>query len=794
MSEDAVLNDLKGLKSKDNDIKWTSINNLKKYLQANPNPTDFRFRMIVKSLLPFIKAPQDNIRENAFGALLEAIKDTKNVGPLVNSALSDSSPGIRSLALEWLSDKNHPQLKAHVIKALSDPAEVVRKTAMDIVVTHQIEGVETQLLRLLESESGGLRRAIIYALGKLKTPRAIGTLIEIMRNPDYDDWTRNQAGSALEHMGGRELIGPFIENLIDTNDYVRESAAAFLSKNEQEIVPVVMSTGRVDLIAFLQHATDTTKQNFDSAISTLTTQMAFAIQDLKTRLLAKDKLDLSELAVELQSNIIAIKVLAEKILALRLIPLSNNTFLTETGLKRLLTAELEEKRSIYIPTLRHEDPFNQLAPEILEEVISTISNSYKINPEFFLTNEVFTKFSSEFQNTGILNLVNITNEINQLNELVKKELIPALNPSNVGWYNSHNEYISKKFLQSQIEQQINRDSIISLDNFLTQIGSPKIEFTILKAIIDDQFQGRWLEDIKVFLEKMEFQKLKDDSAGIDESRVGHLLQRISMDFPRFLQSLQKILDIKTYKTRDGQLITLENLHPQLQQKIIGKGYLSIPEFIKEVKLDKMVNLIKPVILNYITQEFSGSTTPDSNYFFTEDLIADVSNEIKAKTRINFGVLAFKMDLAKDLLMLLVTQILFVRGFTNTIGEFVTERGINQEIQGILEYREEFTLQELLEILEIVKDKKNELIVRDLISDDNNLLISNDSKVVMTQKRALNKVIDYIKQPIQQTKEIITWEEISRETNISNIDLRAILDSLIQNNLLPGTLTEKGYHL
>ncbi|UCG90757.1 MAG: HEAT repeat domain-containing protein [Candidatus Heimdallarchaeota archaeon] len=794
MSEDAVLNNLKGLKSKDNDIRWTSINNLRKYLQANPNPTDFRFRMIVKSLLPFTKAPEDNIRENALGTLLEAIEDSKSVGSLVNSALSDPSPGIRSLALEWLNDKNHPQLKTQAIKALSDPAEVVRKTAMDIVVARQIEGVETQLLRLLESESGGLRRAIIYALGKMKTPRAISTLIEIMRNPDYDDWTRNQAGSALEHMGGRELIGPFIENLIDPNDYVRESAAAFLSKNEQEIVSVVMSTGRVDLIAFLQYATDTTKQNFDSTISTLTTQMSFAIKDLQTRLLAKDKFDLSELTAELQSNIVAVKVLTEKILALRLIPLSNNTYLTETGLKRLLTAELEEKRSIYIPTLRHEDPFNQLTPEILEEVISTISNSHRINSEFFLTNEVFSRISSEFQNTGILNLITITEEIHQSTELISRELIPVLNPSNEGWYNSHNEYMTKKFLQSKLEQQINRDSIISLDNFLTQIGNPKIKFSFLKEIIEDQFQGSWLEDIKVFLEMTEFQKLRDDSAGIDESRVSHLLPQISMDFPMFLQSLQKILDIKTYQTRDGQLITLENLHPQLQQHIIGKGYLSIPEFLREVKLDKMANLIKPVILDYITQEFSGSTTPDSNYFFAEDLIDDVTNEIEAKTRINFKVLAFKMDLAEDILTLIVTQILFVRGFTNSIGEFVTEKGIDQEIQGILEFREEFTLQELLEILEIIKDKKKELIVRDLISDDNNLLISQDKEVVITQKGALNKVIHYIKQPAQQTREMIPWEEISHETNISKVDLRAILDSLIQNNLLPGTIANQGYYL
>ncbi len=792
MSEESVLQDLQSLKSKD--LRWAAINNLRKYLQANPNPTDFRFRMIVKSLLPFTKATEDNIREKALITILEATSDDKNVESLVNSALSDPSPGIRSLALEWLSDKNHPQLKSQAVKFLGDPAEIVRKTAMDIVVTHQIEGVETQLLQLLESESGGLRRSIIYALGKLKTPRAIGTLVEIMRNPDYDDWTRNQAGSALEHMGGRELIVPFIENLADPNDYVRETAAAFLNKNEQEIVSAIMAKGKIDLIALLQHGSDTTRQNFDTLVSTLSTQMAFAIKDLQTRLLAKDKVFLLELAEELSSNLVAVKILIEKILDLRLIPLSDDIYLTETGLKRELKSKLDENSSIHIPTLKQDDPFNQISTETLEQIISTIPSIFQVSSGLYLKEEVYSKIVSEFEETGVLKLTVIAEEINISVELVNSELITTLNPSKDGWYNSHNDYITKKYIQGQLDQQLREYSIISLHNFLSQIGNPRLEHSRLKEIIDDHYQGTWLEDIDVFLEQTEFQKLKQDSSRIDESRVRHLLDPIAMDFPDFLQNLKQKLDIQTYQTGDGQLITLENLHPQLQQHILGKGYLSILEFLREINLDKSTSTIKPIILNYITQEFSGSTTSDTDFFFTEDLIADVTKEVEAKARINFNVLAFKMDLAPEILALIVKQILFIRGFTNTIGEFVTDEGINQEIQGILEFREEFTLQELFEILEIVKDKKNEVVVRDLISDDNNLLISFDKEVVITQKGALSKVIDYIKQPIQQTKEIIPWEEISRETNISDIDIRTILDSLIQNNLLSGTIKDQGYRV
>lgn len=423
-----------------------------------------------------------------------------------------------------------------------------------------------------------------------------------------------------------------------------------------------------------------------------------------------------------------------------------------------------------------------------------MSGISQVSSGLYLKDEIYSKIKSEFEETGVLKPPIIAEEINISEELVKNELIPILNPSKDGWYNSHNEYFTLKFLQDQLNEQIREFSIISLRNFLSQIGNPKIELSRLKDIINEHYQGVWLEDIDVFLEHVEFQKLREDSTRIDESRVQHLLNHIALDFPSFLKNLQKKLEIQTYQASDGQLVTLENLHPHLQQRILSKGYISIPEFLREIKLDKMATTVRPIILDYITQEFSGSTTPDTDFFFTEDLIADVTKEVEAKARINFNVLAFKMDLATEVLALIINQILFIRGFINTIGEFVTEEGINQEIKGILEYREEFTLQELFEILEIVKDKKNELIVRNLISDDNNLLISFDDEVVVTQKKALTKVIDYVKSPVQQTKEIVSWEEISRNTNVSNIDVKTILESLIHNNLLSGTLVDKGYRL
>ncbi|MFX0050424.1 MAG: HEAT repeat domain-containing protein [Candidatus Hermodarchaeota archaeon] len=787
MSEESVLIDLKNLKSPDPDMKWTAINNLSKYLRSNP--ADFRFRMILKSFLNMVKDSDDKIRETILLTLLEVIPDTKKLEPIIIGALLDSSPGIRSLSLEWLSSQNHHSLKEQTIKALQDPAEVVRKTAIDNVLTHQIQGVESILFQMLGSEKGGLRRTVIYALGKLKTPQALGTLIDIMKDPSYDDWTRNQAMATLDHMGGRELIVPFLENLTDPNDYVRETAAAFLNKHESDMISVVMSSGRIGYIALLQHASDTTKQNFDSVMNTLKTQMDFAIKDLQMRLSNKNELNITELAEELQTTEIVTDILIHKILGLELYSLEENISLTNTGLKNLLSTELDNSKSIYLPALQENEPFKDILPETLIKTISQIPEIYEVNSDLFLTNEVFFKYSTEIIENGFIKIKNICEDIHQSPDLVKNSIVPVLVPSEDGWYNSNNEYLTSNFINNRIRQQIEQYHIISLELFLKEIGNPKIEYETLKEIISRHFQGRWLEDIQVFLEITEFYKLEQNTIRIDEERVSHLLNPINLDFPTFLRSLQKILEIKTFQAKSGQLISLESLHPLLQQKVRETSYLRVSDLMNELKFDKSV---KGVILGYLTQEFKGRTDVNETFFFTEELISKIANEIKLLARINFSVLGFKLELEADILSLVIKEILSINGITNSLGEFVTETGIIQELKGMVEHRQEFELIELLDLLEIIQNRENEKLIREIIHR-NNLWISRDERSVLTPKRAFNKVITFIKNPNQQIKNQLSWDEISSQTNVSKEHLRPVIEALIQNNLLPGTIDKKGYH-
>ncbi len=784
-----MISDIRDLKSKNIDIKWSAINNLKNYLHSHP-PTDFRSRMIIKSLLGMIKDPDAKIREAVLLTLMEGIPEVEKVEPLILNAFTDSSSGIRSIALEWFNNQNHKELRDYTVKALHDEGEVVRKTALEIVVKHQIKGVEKELLQLLKTEGGGLRRSVIYALGKLKTAQAVSTLIEIMRNPNYDDWTRNQASSALDHMGGDEILTPFIENLADLNDYVRETAASFLKKNENELISKILSTSRLDYLALLHYATETTRQNFDSAVNSLTNQLTLAIEDLRSNLISKDIIVFSELVNELNSTDVVVKALIDKVLSLKLIQLSNDEFLTETGLKNALIKKLEENTTIYIPALQQISPYNKIETEPLIQKIESIDFSQKISNDFFITKPVYARIIEEFEKEGLVNLLKIAENIHQSVEIVKNIIIPSIGSTEDGWFNSREQFLSQNYVKKQISKELDIHSIISLKKLLDQIGNPKIDKQTLVNLVEDSNQGKWLEMIDVFLDIKIFQELEKDAAGIDESRVSDLLSAINIDFNTFLQNLQSIMDIKSFRTKDGHMISLESLHGALQQNIIGKGYIILNEFLKSMKLDKDIETNKPIIMEYITQEFSGRTDPEVNFFITEELISNISKEVETKPRLNFSVIGFKLNLDPDILSHVIRQILFIRGFTNKVGEFVTQDGISQEIAGIMEYRQEFSFTELFEILEIINEKKNILIVRELVAEDENLLISKDNEIVISQKMAISTIMSFLKNPLQQMKEIIPIEEISIELKIPSQNIKNILNSLIQNNLIDGSLDKK----
>ncbi|MHA2387530.1 MAG: HEAT repeat domain-containing protein, partial [Candidatus Hodarchaeales archaeon] len=548
MTEESVIWDLKDIKNKDPEVKWTAVNNLNKFL--NDNPENFRSRMIIKSFLTMINDPHDGIRETIYSTLIHKLHPQQLEG-LIKRGLEDSSPSIRSVSLEWLNSANHNTVTTRAVSALQDPSEAVRKIALDIIIARNIKGVEQRLLELLMKEKGGLRRTVIYALGKIQTAEAVGTLTQIMRNPDFDDWTRNQASSALEHLGGKELVVPFIENLADENDYVRETAAAFLKKNENDVTSVILTKAKLDYVALLQHATTVTKQDFSLIIKTLTTQMSDRIHLLTIQLQDQNEFSLSDLTEEWGASIIATRIILNNFLDLRLFPQPEDRFYTEKGLKDILYKKFDEKNSLVLNDIMTVQPFNKMEHAVVKELLSAIENIKCVYKDLYIRNQSFVEISEEFSTSGLLPLQKISTNIKQPLEVVSREFTSALVPNDEGWLNNENRYLTLQYISQKAQEFLSEFHIIDLNHFLTSLGNPNVEFSILRNIVEQHATGRWLDDIQVFITSEEFREIEENSIRIDEDRVNHLISPINMKFPTFLESLQKVLDISTYQSSEG---------------------------------------------------------------------------------------------------------------------------------------------------------------------------------------------------------------------------------------------------
>ncbi len=786
MTEESVIWDLKDIKSKDTEVKWTAVNNLSKFLQNNPE--NFRTRMIIKSFLTLINDPHEGIREAIYATLIKNLQPSQLEG-LIKRGIVDSSPSIRSISLEWLNSTNHTSVTSQAVSSLQDPSEAVRKIALDIVVARNIRGVEQRLLELLKKEKGGLRRTVIYALGKIKTATAVGTLIEIMRDPEFDDWTRNQASSALEHLGGKDLVIPFLENLIDDNDYVRQTAAAFLKKNESDVTSVVLTEGKLEYVALLQYATSTTKQDFGGTINTLINQMTEIILSYSMQLQNRDKFSLTELSEEWGASSIAAEIMLKNFIDLRFFPQPGGIYYTDKGLKALLIEKFNEKNSLILTDINEESPFNEIDIEVIKELLSTLTGLKCVFSDLYVHEQTFSEISEKFTINGLLPLKEISTSLKQPLELVTLEFTQAFISTDEGWVNSQGEYLTYKFISQKAKDFLIENQIINLKVFLASLGDPNIDISVLKPIIESHSPGKWLDDIQVYITQEEFNEIEENSIRIDEDRVKHLLDPINMNFPQFLESLQKVLEISTYQSSEGQLISLESLYPLINQEIDEKQHISLEEFLKNNALDSSV---KSVILNYINQNYQGRVDESAQYFFTHNILNDVKKEFQNQTRINYSVLGFKLNIQIDILQKIIQDILKISGIHNNLGELITLEGVKNEYRQIIAHKAEFPILTLLEILEVIDNQKAINVIEDQIKSDPALYLSVNGDQVWTHRRAIEIVNRFVKSPQSLTKKAISFSDISQETKVSQPDIVTILNTLVDKKLLSGRVEKKKY--
>ncbi|MHA1236478.1 MAG: hypothetical protein ACTSQ9_02325, partial [Candidatus Hodarchaeales archaeon] len=111
------------------------------------------------------------------------------------------------------------------------------------------------------------------------------------------------------------------------------------------------------------------------------------------------------------------------------------------------------------------------------------------------------------------------------------------------------------------------------------------------------------------------------------------------------------------------------------------------------------------ITEYLNERFSGKTDENAEYFFLNSFLDMIQQECEKEARINFNVLAFKLNITNELLQLVILKILGIQGINNNLGEFITFKKVENEYKEVFSNNDNIPLQTLVEILEIENNKR-----------------------------------------------------------------------------------------
>ncbi len=199
-------------------------------------------------LLSLLASPNNWLRDKAHMMLLW--RADKSMAPLLDNLLRDHpSPHARLHAL-WLLEGLGALQPAHLITALSDPADGMRENALRLAEQSQDETVITKAVSLVADPSAKVRLQLLCSLGEWKHPAAGSALVKLAPTKLEAPLERAAlASSATTHLSALAAAAQANSTLMETvvrtalgtqdNGMVRNLAAVAFSKansaNEQSL-------------------------------------------------------------------------------------------------------------------------------------------------------------------------------------------------------------------------------------------------------------------------------------------------------------------------------------------------------------------------------------------------------------------------------------------------------------------------------------------------------------------------------------------------------------------------------
>ncbi len=204
----------------------------KKYIQFRTevlqNLSQMNISFQVEELLNLYASEKENyvLMQESLTRAMGSVEDYQIIPILINIAKDNSIKiSVRSLALEMLAKKRHPDISKTFIEMLGDPESQLQ--VRDFALKAMADIKQAQVIRaLLDTyESGrqeymGLLEVLTNALGDYSDPVIQPALIEIAMNKEYTLTVRRNALNALVKFKDPETFESLLPMMEDPDNYI----------------------------------------------------------------------------------------------------------------------------------------------------------------------------------------------------------------------------------------------------------------------------------------------------------------------------------------------------------------------------------------------------------------------------------------------------------------------------------------------------------------------------------------------------------------------------------------------